>query len=252
MRSLSAVSPRGSDYAQRKEPATKGSATRERARRHYLRAALLLVAGASMISLVLSPYVDRLSDTNLVFHMMVEHPGLVLGGLLSSAAVEDLVRGVYASGAKGGVRARLTSAYLRVALANSWLNRKGRLTLPLAAFLLVFWQLPYYLDLSEANLQVHELWHLSLIIVGVLLFLSSKVVSGVVWFELGVAFAFADFAFAYAMVSGTWFYRAYPLSQQMLLGDVMFALMTILWILIVVYGYFAVRRWYRRSGRSPW
>ena len=207
--------------------------------RYHRKGELLLAAGIFLILLMLNPWADELTETNLIFHMFAEHPAFLLGAVISSFGLESLVLSMIASGRRTGIARTITFLYTRAVLANSRVNAKGRVALPVIAGILVFWHIPNFFDMATLNPPIHALFHFSTIVVGILFFLNLKVLSKIDLVKYLIIFDVAMDIYGRILMGITTpirIYSAYPLSQQVVVGQVMFLSMIVMLPVLIIYG----------------
>ena len=198
---------------------TPGSMDIRRSRVIRFHGALFLVAVVSTFLLVLGP-VDAYADSNLFFHMDVQHMGLVITGGLATYSAEKLLA------ASSTTRPRVRS-FLRG--ATGLLRRVWPILLLGAAATFVFWHIPYYFNLAVNDESVHALEHLMFILSGGLIVEGAKGLSPssrVYLFALGST-GMLVFG-GYMVFDGAAIYAAYPASQQSWAGAGMLAEMVMI------------------------
>ena len=125
------------------QPPSSGVESR-RTKTIRLQGGVFLAAVASTLLLVLGP-VDAYADSNLLFHMDVQHIGLVFTGAVATYSAERLL----AAASTTRPRAR---SFLRG--ATGLLRMVWPILLLGAAATFVFWHVPYYFDLAMIRSKV--------------------------------------------------------------------------------------------------
>ena len=200
------------------QPPSSGVESR-RTKTIRLQGGLFLAAVASTLLLVLGP-VDAYADSNLLFHMDVQHVGLVFTGAVATYSAERLL----AAASTTRPRAR---SFLRG--ATGLLRMVWPILLLGAAATFVFWHVPYYFDLAVKNESVHAVEHLLFILSGGLIVEGAKGLSpanGVYLFALATT-AMLVFG-GYMVFDAGAIYTSYPASQQSWAGAGMLAEMVMM------------------------
>ena len=190
-----------------------------RSRTIQLQGGLFLFAVVSTLLLVLGP-VDAYSDSNLFFHMDVQHFGLVLTGGLATYSGER------ALAAMSTTRPRVRS-FLRGATGlQRWVSP---VLLVGAASTFVFWHIPQYFNLAVEDETVHAIEHLTFILSGGLIVEGAKSLGSSSKVYLFALASSAMLVFGGYMVFDTGgIYTAYPAGQQVWAGAGMLAEMVMM------------------------
>ena len=144
-----------------------------------------------------------------------------------------------ASGKCAGISKTITLLYTRIVLANKRLNVKGRISLPVIEAVMIFWRIPFFLDMAALNPLTHALFHFSTMIVGILSFLSLKVLSQIELVKYLIIFSVGMDIYGRILMgikAPVRICSTYPLSQQVAVGQVMFSSMVFTLPLLIIYG----------------
>ncbi|MDV3244863.1 MAG: cytochrome c oxidase assembly protein [Nitrososphaerales archaeon] len=183
-----------------------GELARRKLRATESAAALLTLAFSMIAGLAAYPPVDSYADSNLVFHMNIQHIGLVLAGVLVAYSIERLL--AVSSTSRPLVRTLLRSL-------NGLLQKYGTLLLLLAAAVFVFWHIPYYFDMATENEAVHILEHALFVFTGTLIVGGSRYAGQNKRIYLFVLAGAAMMIFGgYMIFDVNTIYVSYPASQQ--------------------------------------
>ena len=184
-----------------------------------LHGVLLLAAVVFTLLLVYGP-VDAYADSDLFFHMDVQHLGLVLAGGLATYSGERLL-------AAASTTRPLVRAFLKG--ATGLLRRVWPILLLGAATTFVFWHVPYYFSLAVGDEPVHAVEHLMFILSGGLIVEGAKGLSSGSRVFLFALASTAMLAFGgYMVFDGSAIYASYPASQQSWAGAGMLAEMVLM------------------------
>ena len=191
-----------------------------------LHGALLLFSLASTLLLVYGS-VDAYSDSNLFFHMDVQHFGLVLTGGAATYSGEKLL----AAASTTRPRVRL---FLRG--ATGLLRTVWPILLSVAASVFLFWHIPQYFDLAVKDETVHAVEHLTFILSGGLIFEGAKsfTPSGRIYLFALASTAMLVFGGYMVMDAGA-IYTSYPMDQQVWAGAGMLAEMVMMGAALAAY-----------------
>jgi len=124
-----------------------------------------------------------------------------------------------------GSSSTLASFSSRLGSLNSSLNPRGRVSLALAAFIIVFWHVPAILDAALLSYALHLVMHASMLFAGVLIFAGFRRLSPnmrMLSYLLGCK-GMAIFG-AYLVVSPIVVYGSYPFYEQAEAGAAMIAM----------------------------
>ena len=143
---------------------------------HFLKSIFFVSNGILLTLLMLSPWAEFMEDRNLTFHMIIEHLGFVTGALFISFGSENIILGLV-NIQKRSSNKFLLSTYSQLVLINNRINKHGRISIPISIVLLIYWHIPDNFRRAVLDDQTHSIMHLSLIIIGILVYLNLKVVS---------------------------------------------------------------------------
>lgn len=197
-----------------------------RSRTIRLQGGLLLFAVASTLLLVYGP-VDAYSDSNLFFHMDVQHFGLVLAGGVAAYSAERVLAA--ASTRRPRVRSLLRGA-------TGLLRWVWPVLLIGAVSTFAFWHIPQYFDLAVEDETVHAVEHLMFILSGGLIVEGAKGLSpsGRIYLFALASSAMLVFG-GYMVIDTSAIYTAYPAGQQIWAGAGMLAEMVMMGAALVAY-----------------
>jgi len=150
-----------------------------------------------------------------VFLMVIDLLLLLAGYWLASSLHSFLLVGRLLSDSFASICSRLSSL-------NKALNRRGFVSLALAAFILVFWHVPTILDAALLSYRLHLIMHVSMFFAGLLIFVGFRMLSPgmrLLTYLLGCK-GMAIFG-AYLVVSPIVVYGSYPFYEQVQAGAAM-------------------------------
>lgn len=188
----------------------------------------LLVFGA-LVMTALAGYqpIDAYADTDLIFHMNVQHPALVVAGGIVAYAVESLLVASSAFSPLGRSFSRLL---------NRILLKYGLALVGLAGAILVFWHLPSFFDLASRDEGAHIVEHICFVSAGIMVVTGSKNLGPSIRLYLFFLLSLGMMVFGGYMVfdTGT-IYASYPGDQQIPTGAGMLAEMASMSIVLGAY-----------------
>ena len=205
-------------------------------RQHLRAGALKIVLGTILLFLMITPWVEVLEQGNLSFHMLPEHISFAFAGFLTASGVEGVAVGLILRARGSGETTQLSRLYPKVSsLIVRW-NKGGLLGLFVVAILLAYWHIPG--NFTEAVLRevVHFQMHASFIIVGVMIFMTLKVISRKRALIYTMALGKAMSVFGYWFLSSSDpIYLTYPASQHEVAGLIMVISALAMIIIVVMY-----------------
>ncbi len=138
---------------------------------HYGHTILFLSTGTILSLILLTPWAEQLQNTNLAFHMLLEHSGFVASSIFLCYGVENLIK------ARKIVSKKQVYRYSRLISYILKLNVHGRLSVPVIIIIFGYWHIPENWVLVAQSTLMHDLMHLSFIIAGVFFYIDIKSVS---------------------------------------------------------------------------
>jgi len=183
-------------------------------------ASLKLLYISSVFSfLYLYPGVDELEITDMLFHMLVEHFLFISAGFLILSVFEDIITGLPIAGSQ--LMQDLRRLHVWLILANKKINRYGIFGLTTSAAILGFWHIPDILVIGTLDEFLHEIMHISYMVMGGLIYMSVKQISRTKLALILIGFCKVMlWSGLYLSMTDTYVYKLYPLWQHHLVGEV--------------------------------
>ena len=182
---------------------------------YLARGVFSLSTGILLTILMLSPWAEFLEDRNLTFHMLAEHIGFTLGAVLISYGSEYIILAKVASWGRNGQTRLLNSIYIRLIKINRKINIHGRIGALVSAFLLAYWHIPTNFNQAVIDDVSHIIMHISIIVVGLMIFANIKVLSRVELVAHAVILGQAMLVGGIVLIiTPVHFYLPYPITQQ--------------------------------------
>ncbi len=168
------------------------------------------------------PGIDELEITNFIFHMMVEHFLFASSGFLILSLSEDIIQLILTSSRHSPRVSMLRAFYTRFLVLNKKLNWSGVPGLTGAAAILGYWHIPDVLVNGTLDSLLHEIMHISFMVLGGLVYLSVKQLSPPRRAVIAIAFGKVMlWAGLYLSQVSDYVYKLYPLSQHHDAGIIM-------------------------------
>ena len=205
-------------------------------RQHLRVGALKIALGTILLLLMVTPWAEVLEQGNLSFHMLPEHISFAFAGFLTASGVEGVVVGLILRARSSGGTSQLSRLYPMVSTLIVRWNKEGLLGLIVVAVLLAYWHIPG--NFTEAVMRgiVHFQMHASFILVGVMVFMTLKVISRKRALIYSVALGKTMSVFGYWFLSTSEpIYVTYPASQHEVAGLIMVIAALGMIIIVVMY-----------------
>jgi len=201
-----------------------------------LRRGSVSLTTASLIVFVMFTPLGEELEGNLVTHMVVQHLAFILAGFVYAYGFATML--LVAS----QFSARIASARAAFQRFNVLFNRAGVLTFAISALSIAYWYVPENFDAAVLSESLHLEMHLTLLFVGMLIFVGSSqlarrirriapIIAGKALGMYGMFLALTTFNV----------YPVYPISQQVYAGVALLIIMLILDFTLVpawLYDYF--------------
>ena len=195
---------------------------------------------------MLTPYSENLESKNLMYHMIPEHLIYISSGLLICFGFEEIILSSIISKKKNSLRAKLTYFYSKLISINFKINLHGVITAILILIILIYWHIPKVFNSAWYSDSFHIIMHISYIIIGILVFLMSKVTSllekSIFTIIIGKFMLIGGSILLFN--SSTHYYVTYPIVQQTYVGLFMVLMDMIMGSAVIVYTFLQYfKRW---------
>ena len=136
---------------------------------------LQIILANSLILLLTSPTLERFEVENLFFHIMIEHLLYLAIGFLNASGFDSIIKSFKSS--SSNYRSRILKYYSNYLALNNKFNPFGLITGLLFIITLFYWHIPSNFDSAIADFNTHIFMHFSIILSGIFLYSSSKMIS---------------------------------------------------------------------------
>ncbi|MBH59114.1 MAG: hypothetical protein CMO19_01695 [Thaumarchaeota archaeon] len=217
------------------------SHTNRRTKQNFLQDGLLqIILANSLILLLTSSTLERLEIENLFFHIMIEHLLYLSIGFLNASGFDSIIKSFKSS--SSNYRLKILKYYSNYLAINNRLNPFGLITGLLFLIILFYWHIPSNFDSAIVNFDTHIFMHFSIILSGIFLYSSFKMISRIqsLVFILAIDKTMGILGFFLAGGSSQ-IYQTYPLSVQMTSGFWMILMMVgidLLCIILILKNFF--------------
>jgi len=178
---------------------------------------LQIILGNAFILLLTSPTLERYEVQNLFFHIMIEHILYLSIGFLFASGTDSVIKSFKYS--SSNYQRQILQYYSRYLVLNNRFNPFGMITGLLFLISLFYWHIPSNFDSAVVDLNLHMTMHFSMILSGIFLYSSFKMVSRIqsLIFILSIDKTMGVLGFFLAS-GNSQIYQTYPLSVQMTSG----------------------------------
>tara|TARA_B100001750_G_scaffold243953_1_gene260254 strand:- start:2356 stop:3030 length:675 start_codon:yes stop_codon:yes gene_type:complete len=207
---------------------------------HFQDGLLQIILGNALILLLTSPTLERYEVENLFFHIMIEHLLYISVGFLNASGLDSILKSFKFS--SSNYRLKILKYYSSYLALNNRFNPFGLITGLFFIILLFYWHIPSNFDKAIIDINSHMIMHFSIILSGIFLYSSFKMISRIqsLVFILSVDKAMGVLGFFLAG-GNSQIYQTYPLSVQMTSGFWMIIMMVgidLLCILLILKNFF--------------
>mgnify|MGYP001225048480 FL=1 len=201
---------------------------------------LQIILGNAFILLLTSPTLERYEVQNLFFHIMIEHILYLSIGFLFASGTDSVIKSFKYS--SSNYQRQILQYYSRYLVLNNRFNPFGMITGLLFLISLFYWHIPSNFDSAVVDLNLHMTMHFSMILSGIFLYSSFKMVSRIqsLIFILSIDKTMGVLGFFLAS-GNSQIYQTYPLSVQMTSGFWMIFMMVgidLICILLILKTFF--------------
>tara|TARA_B100000029_G_C17609532_1_gene968990 strand:+ start:14225 stop:14899 length:675 start_codon:yes stop_codon:yes gene_type:complete len=217
------------------------SHTNRRTKQNLLQDGLLqIILANSLILLLTSSTLERFEVENLFFHIMIEHLLYLSIGFLNASGFDSIIKSFKSS--SSNYRLKILKYYSNYLAINNKFNPFGLITGLLFLIILFYWHIPSNFDSAIVNFDTHIFMHFSIILSGIFLYSSFKMISRIqsLVFILAIDKTMGILGFFLAGGSSQ-IYQTYPLSVQMTSGFWMILMMVgidLLCIILILKNFF--------------
>ena len=178
---------------------------------------LQIILGNAFILLLTSPTLERYEVQNLFFHIMIEHILYLSTGFLFASGTDSVIKSFKYS--SSNYQRQILQYYSKYLVLNNRFNPFGMITGLLFLISLFYWHIPSNFDTAIVNLTSHMTMHFSIILSGIFLYSSFKMISRIqsLIFILSIDKTMGVLGFFLAS-GNSQIYQTYPLSVQMTSG----------------------------------
>ena len=201
---------------------------------------LQIILANSLILLLTSPTLERFEVENLFFHIMIEHLLYLAIGFLNASGFDSIIKSFKSS--SSNYRSRILKYYSNYLALNNKFNPFGLITGLLFIITLFYWHIPSNFDSAIVAINTHILMHFSIILSGIFLYSSYKMISRIQFLVFILSIDKTMGVLGFFLASGnSQIYQTYPLSVQMTSGFWMIIMMVgidLLCILLILKTFF--------------
>jgi|TARA_B110000014_G_C20118744_1_gene591869 hypothetical protein len=178
---------------------------------------LQIILGNAFILLLTSPTLERYEVQNLFFHIMIEHILYLSTGFLFASGTDSVIKSFKYS--SSNYQRQILQYYSKYLVLNNRFNPFGMITGLLFLISLFYWHIPSNFDTAVVDLNSHMTMHFSIILSGIFLYSSFKMISRIqsLIFILSIDKTMGVLGFFLAS-GNSQIYQTYPLSVQMTSG----------------------------------
>ena len=178
---------------------------------------LQIILGNAFILLLTSPTLERYEVQNLFFHIMIEHILYLSTGFLFASGTDSVIKSFKYS--SSNYQRQILQYYSKYLVLNNRFNPFGMITGLLFLISLFYWHIPSNFDAAVVDLNSHIIMHFSIILSGIFLYSSFKMISRIqsLIFILSIDKTMGVLGFFLAS-GNSQIYQTYPLSVQMTSG----------------------------------
>ena len=178
---------------------------------------LQIILGNAFILLLTSPTLERYEVQNLFFHIMIEHILYLSTGFLFASGTDSVIKSFKYS--SSNYQRQILQYYSKYLVLNNRFNPFGMITGLLFLISLFYWHIPSNFDTAVVDLNSHMIMHFSIILSGIFLYSSFKMISRIqsLIFILSIDKTMGVLGFFLAS-GNSQIYQTYPLSVQMTSG----------------------------------
>jgi len=178
---------------------------------------LQIILGNAFILLLTSPTLERYEVQNLFFHIMIEHILYLSTGFLFASGTDSVIKSFKYS--SSNYQRQILQYYSKYLVLNNRFNPFGMITGLLFLISLFYWHIPSNFDTAVVDLNSHITMHFSIILSGIFLYSSFKMISRIqsLIFILSIDKTMGVLGFFLAS-GNSQIYQTYPLSVQMTSG----------------------------------
>lgn len=201
---------------------------------------LQIILGNAFILLLTSPTLERYEVQNLFFHIMIEHILYLSTGFLFASGTDSVIKSFKYS--SSNYQRQILQYYSKYLVLNNRFNPFGMITGLLFLISLFYWHIPSNFDTAVVDLNSHITMHFSIILSGIFLYSSFKMISRIqsLIFILSIDKTMGVLGFFLAS-GNSQIYQTYPLSVQMTSGFWMIFMMVgidLICILLILKTFF--------------
>ena len=201
---------------------------------------LQIILGNAFILLLTSPTLERYEVQNLFFHIMIEHILYLSTGFLFASGTDSVIKSFKYS--SSNYQRQILQYYSKYLVLNNRFNPFGMITGLLFLISLFYWHIPSNFDTAVVDLNSHMTMHFSIILSGIFLYSSFKMISRIqsLIFILSIDKTMGVLGFFLAS-GNSQIYQTYPLSVQMTSGFWMIFMMVgidLICILLILKTFF--------------
>ena len=178
---------------------------------------LQIILGNAFILLLTSTTLERYEVQNLFFHIMIEHILYLSTGFLFASGTDSVIKSFKYS--SSNYQRQILQYYSKYLVLNNRFNPFGMITGLLFLISLFYWHIPSNFDTAVVDLNSHMTMHFSIILSGIFLYSSFKMISRIqsLIFILSIDKTMGVLGFFLAS-GNSQIYQTYPLSVQMTSG----------------------------------
>jgi len=202
----------------------------------WLVRSVIAVGIASVIILSMLTPLSAYLESNLTLHMVAQHFLYIAAGFLIAYGLDSMLF------VASRFHDKVAEVYRRLLKANSVFNKWGLVTFVVASLLTAYWYLPANFDAAVLGGIVHFEMHITLLLAGSLVYGGSRVLTKrarqIAPIIVGKAMGLFG---AILLLTPTYIYSVYPVSEQAEAGVVMEVLMLVLDLTVLpiwLYNYF--------------
>ena len=201
---------------------------------------LQIILGNAFILLLTSPTLERYEVQNLFFHIMIEHILYLSTGFLFASGTDSVIKSFKYS--SSNYQRQILQYYSKYLVLNNRFNPFGMITGLLFLISLFYWHIPSNFDAAVVDLNSHIIMHFSIILSGIFLYSSFKMISRIQSLILILSIDKTMGVLGFFLASGnSQIYQTYPLSVQMTSGFWMIFMMVgidLICILLILKTFF--------------
>ena len=201
---------------------------------------LQIILGNAFILLLTSSTLERYEVQNLFFHIMIEHILYLSIGFLFASGTDSVIKSFKYN--SSNYQRQILQYYSKYLVLNNRFNPFGMITGLLFLISLFYWHIPSNFDTAVVDLNSHIIMHFSIILSGMFLYSSFKMISRIqsLIFILSIDKTMGVLGFFLAS-GNSQIYQTYPLSVQMTSGFWMIFMMVgidLICILLILKTFF--------------